>query len=80
VEFFETRYVVLFGLIFFVASLILPERVEAYVDPGTTGMLSQLLYVLFYSALGAVFYSLRSIKEYLARAKRYLMTYLTRKS
>ncbi len=79
-EFFEKRYVVLFGLIFFVASLILPERAEAYVDPGTTGMLSQLLYVLFYGALGAVFYSLRFIKQYLASAKRFLMAYLTRKS
>ena len=25
---------------------------EAYIDPGTTGMLSQLLYVLFYGVLG----------------------------
>ncbi len=44
----------------------------AYVDPGTTGMLSQLLYVAFYGALGAFIYFLRYIKSWVARAKTVL--------
>ncbi len=46
--------------------------VALYVDPGTTGMLSQILYVLFYGALGVFLYSLRYIKQYLANAKQFL--------
>ena len=49
-----------------------PSEVYAYVDPGTTGMLSQVLYVLFYGALGVFFYLLRYIKQYVARAKESL--------
>ena len=50
----------------------LPIDAAAYVDPGTTGMLSQILYVLFYGALGVFLYSLRYIKQYLANAKQFL--------
>lgn len=46
----------------------MPIDAAAYVDPGTTGMLSQVLYVLFYGALGVFFYFLRYIKEYLTHA------------
>lgn len=54
---------------FALIGICVPNRVEAYVDPGTTGMLSQILYVLFYGALGVFFYFLRYIKRYVARAK-----------
>ena len=53
-------------------AVLLPVEAQAYVDPGTTGMLSQVLYVLFYGALGVFFYLLRNIKEYLANAKQFL--------
>jgi hypothetical protein len=45
---------------------------EAYVDPGTTGMLSQLLYVLFYGFLGLFLYCLRYIKTIVARGRQVL--------
>jgi hypothetical protein len=45
---------------------------EAYVDPGTTGMVSQLLYILFYGFLGVFLYCLRYIKQFLTRGKQYL--------
>jgi hypothetical protein len=49
-----------------------PIDAAAYVDPGTTGMLSQILYVLFYGALGVFLYMLRYIKQYLANATKFL--------
>ena len=45
---------------------------EAYVDPGTTGMLSQLLCILFYGVLAVFLYCLRYIKQALAGGKQYL--------
>ena len=51
---------------------ILIGEAAAYVDPGTTGLLSQILYVLFYGALGVFFYFLRHIKEYFAGAKKFV--------
>jgi len=45
---------------------------EAYVDPGTTGMVSQLLYILFYSVLAIFLYCLRYIKQALVGGKQYL--------
>ena len=56
--------------------LTLMGQALAYVDPGTTGMLSQILYVLFYGALGVLLYSLRHIKEYLTHAKQALVKWL----
>ena len=58
---------------FGVAVLIIaaPVKVHAYIDPGTTGMVSQMLYVLFYGALGVFLYFLRYIKQYLAGAKQF---------
>ena len=50
----------------------LPSEVYAYVDPGTTGMLSQVLYVLFYGSIAVFLYLLRYIKQYVARAKQSL--------
>jgi hypothetical protein len=49
--------------------LMVPADALAYIDPGTTGMISQMLYVLFYGALGLFFYFLRQIKQYLSRLK-----------
>jgi len=51
---------------------MLPKEAAAYIDPGTTGMLSQVLYVLFYGILGAFFFGLRYIKSWVARVKIYL--------
>jgi len=51
---------------------LLPRQAVAYIDPGTTGMLSQVLYVLFYGFLGVFLYSLKYIKSSVARAKTFL--------
>ena len=56
-----------------VAGLISPMDAMAYVDPGTTGLLSQILYVLFYSAIGVFIYFLRYIKQYLTTARQLLV-------
>ncbi len=53
-------YVFVAGCFFY---LLYPAPIHAYVDPGTTGMLSQLLYVLFYAAIGLFIYLLRIIKR-----------------
>ena len=53
---------------------------DAYIDPGTTGMLSQLLYVLFYGVLGIFLYSLRHIKQVLLDSKQYLAKVFGKKS
>jgi hypothetical protein len=59
---------------FFVALMTTLSSVAwAYVDPGTTGMISQILYVLFYGALGIIFYFLRSIKQYITNAKQFFV-------
>lgn len=60
--------------------LILAPEAGAYVDPGTTGLLSQILYVLFYGALGVFFYFLRYIKQYLVNAKQILAKLVGRDS
>ena len=48
---------------------VYPHDAAAYVDPGTTGAISQILYVLFYCVFGAVFYFIGHIKRYLAKVK-----------
>lgn len=65
---FSTITVPAFAL-FYLFQLIVVGRAEAYVDPGTTGLVSQVLYVLFYGALATCLYFLRSIKSYLAVLK-----------
>jgi len=57
----------------------LPSEAVAYIDPGTTGMLSQVLYVLFYGVLGVLFYSLKHIKSWVARAKVFVAGLFGRK-
>jgi len=76
----KTPDFVSFGTYFFLLEMLLPRYAAAYVDPGTTGMLSQILYVLFYSALGAFFYCLRYLKKYLAGIKEFLAKCFDRKS
>ena len=53
---------------------------EAYVDPGTTGMVSQLLYLLFYGVLAIFLYCLRYIKQALIGGKQYLSKLFGEKS
>ena len=62
------------AIIFAAVVLVLlgPDQASAYVDPGTTGMLSQLLYVLFYGAIAMFLYFLRCIKENVTNAKRFM--------
>jgi hypothetical protein len=60
--------------------IVFPQQAAAYVDPGTTGMLSQVLYVLFYGILGLVFYLLRYINQYFANAKRFLAKIFARRT
>lgn len=45
----------------------------AYVDPGTTGMLSQLLYLLFYAVLGGFVYLLHRVKKAGGSLKSFLL-------
>ena len=52
---------------------VVAQRVDAYVDPGTTGMLSQLLYVLFYGVLAVFLYSLRYVKQIMANLRQRLL-------
>ncbi len=59
-------------MVIVVLGILVPSTAQGYVDPGTTGMLSQILYVLFYGALGLFFYFLRQIKQYLFRLKESL--------
>jgi hypothetical protein len=62
------------GLTFLLYSgLFLPSPAHAYVDPGTTGLLTQLLYVLFYGLVGVFFYCLRYIKQIVANGKQYFV-------
>ena len=53
-------------------TVLMTSSAEAYIDPGTTGMLSQLLYILFYGVLGVFLYCLRYIKQALVDGKQYL--------
>jgi hypothetical protein len=55
-----------------VLTVLMLSSAEAYVDPGTTGMLSQLLYILFYGVLGLFLYCFRYIKQALVEGKQYL--------
>jgi hypothetical protein len=60
-------------------TVLMTGSAEAYIDPGTTGMLSQLLYILFYGLLGVFLYCLRYIKQVLADGKQYLSKLLEQK-
>ena len=58
------------------SEFVMPVSADAYVDPGTTGLLTQLLYVLFYGIIGVFFYCLRHIRQALANGKQYLFQYI----
>jgi hypothetical protein len=60
-------------------AMVIPRDVDAYIDPGTTGMLSQVLYVLFYGALGIFLYMLRYIKQYMDNFKQFIGRLLGRR-
>ena len=45
---------------------------DAYVDPGTTGLVTQLLYVLFYGFLGVFLVCIRYIKQIALKPKSFL--------
>lgn len=60
-------------------AMVIPLDVDAYIDPGTTGMLSQVLYVLLYGALGLFLYMLRYIKQYLVNMKQFVGRLLGRR-
>lgn len=64
------------SLVGLVGLLWMPADLYAYIDPGTTGMLSQLLYVLFYGALGLFLYLLRYLKKTGASIKDGLWKFL----
>ncbi|MGH7798994.1 MAG: hypothetical protein ACREQ2_29385 [Candidatus Binatia bacterium] len=68
------------AVLYFIFELTLPQQAAAYIDPGTTGMLSQVLYVLFYGALGLFFYLLRYVKQYFTNAKQVLVRWLGRRA
>lgn len=65
-------------LCFVVLGSCLSSDAMAYIDPGTTGMLSQVLYVIFYSALGVFFFMFRQIKQRIARMKQFLVKLIGR--
>jgi hypothetical protein len=67
-------------VVLIVSELAVADPVGAYVDPGTTGLLSQILYVLFYGALGLFFYCLKYIKQHLISAKQFLARHFKRES
>lgn len=52
--------------------LFFPSHAFAYVDPGTTGMVSQILYVMFYGALAVFFFGLRYIKQNVVKVGQFL--------
>ncbi len=52
----------------------------AYIDPGTTGLLSQILYVIFYGVLAAFLYFFRYIKQCVANIKQIVLKLLGRVS
>ena len=57
----------------FMGLILIPEKVYAYIDPGAAGMLSQLLYVLFYGALGVFLYMLRYFKSIANKIKGWIL-------
>lgn len=58
------------GALYFL-EIAMPANASAYVDPGTTGVLSQSLYVLYYAAIGVFLFGLRYIKQYFASVTQF---------
>ena len=67
------------ALVFFcLLQLIVVGPAAAYIDPGTTGLVSQVLYVLFYGALATCLYFFRSLKSYVTGLKEFLAKFFGR--
>jgi hypothetical protein len=61
-----------------VFQLIVVGPAAAYIDPGTTGLVSQVLYVLFYGALAACLYFFRSLISFVTDLKEFLAKFFGR--
>ena len=67
------------ALVFFcLLQLIVVGPAAAYIDPGTTGLVSQVLYVLFYGALAACLYFFRSLISFVTGVKEFLARFFGR--
>jgi hypothetical protein len=67
------------ALVFFcLFQLIVVGPAAAYIDPGTTGLVSQVLYVLFYGALAACLYFFRSLISFVTGLKEFLAKFFGR--
>jgi len=55
------------------AQIAAPANAHAYIDPGTSGLMAQFLYVLFYGALAVFAYFFRSLKARLAALREFLV-------
>jgi len=52
--------------------LVAAGRAHAYVDPGTSGLMSQVFYILFYSGMALVLCFFRYLKSRLNALKEFL--------
>jgi hypothetical protein len=67
------------ALVFFcLFQLIVVGPAAAYIDPGTTGLVSQVLYVLFYGVLAACLYFFRSLISCVTALKEFLAKFFGR--
>jgi hypothetical protein len=67
------------ALVFFcLFQLIVVGPAAAYVDPGTSGLMSQVLYVLFYGGLATCLYFFRSLSSHVAGLKEFLAKFFGR--
>jgi len=58
------------GLSCLIFGLLVAFPAEAYIDPGTTGLVTQLMYVFFYGLLAAFLVCIRYIKQILLKPKK----------
>ena len=63
-----------------VSMLLATVQAEAYVDPGTTGLVSQLFYILFYGALAVFLYWFRYFKQFVTDVRKNLTKLFTSKA
>ena len=57
--------------LFLFSGLVIPFPADAYIDPGTTGLVTQLMYVLFYGFLGVLLFCIRYIKQIFLKPKKF---------
>jgi hypothetical protein len=58
------------------SGLVIPFPADAYIDPGTTGLVTQLMYVLFYGFLGVFLFCIRYIKQIFLKPKKFVEKFL----